>query len=567
MLFLSPARRLFCAAAVALASLAAAAAFAATSLGPDGAELMPTAVVPGRSPLLGPEFMDEANGFRVCTPADVIILERAGIDFMSFVQDAKRWSGAVQAVALQRDLLPDAYLKASRADIEKSLKAVQVLEAKVIKVGSEGEAQQVEGIRMTGGARPRDTRKDASKLVFTYQTEPALPKNAPKNAQPPKPENLLRQDVAVRVGDRQYLLLTMTAPLASKDEAIRTFNAMVETLEVWTADEVMERRLAAVVAGKQWFLNRSPEELAPKLIKQPQYFRIKVEGKDVGYMRFDELEDTYLDYKGIIVQVNSRSFPADGSAILGKNTAFWAYENQPNVNAKIRLSVWSNNVKTVLFPVNGPPQVAWTSETGTVQWEAGQPPLVRDNRGPEVPANGGYVLSVTRSAGKNNVILNEKGQPVPVIGGEAGLTKPARYFIGRGKPDPLPRVLDTLWPRVMDLKEPRRYGFSAFSTTTNGMTLTTLTVHGQEEITIDGRKMKATRVSNELTPGSTTMWVDHTGKILMMATSDKTVLIPTTEEEMIRVWGPKLSKLPAKQGEKDPQMVRSSIAERLFADY
>ena len=49
--------------------------------------------------------------------------------------------------------------------------------------------------------------------------------------------------------------------------------------------------------------------------------------------------------------------------------------------------------------------------------------------------------------------------------------------------------------------------------------------------------MELWKCVDELDPNSTTLWVDDTGRIQCIATSDQSVLLPTTQQEMERQWG------------------------------
>jgi hypothetical protein len=107
-------------------------------------------------------------------------------------------------------------------------------------------------------------------------------------------------------------------------------------------------------------------------------------------------------------------------------------------------------------------------------------------------------------------------------------------------PAVLPKILEYAWPRVVDLSKPTEMSFVVYNSQARKPALRTLSVKGKEKVMINGREVEAIRCTDELDPGSTTLWVDGTGKILTMRTSDQTVLTPTTVEEMQALWKNKM---------------------------
>src|SRR5271168_5390187 len=65
-----------------------------TGFGPDGLSASST---DDAGQYLGSIYQDEIGGFKVAPPLGSRIITRAGIDLVSFVNDAKQWGGSVQA--------------------------------------------------------------------------------------------------------------------------------------------------------------------------------------------------------------------------------------------------------------------------------------------------------------------------------------------------------------------------------------------------------------------------------------------------------------------------------------
>ena len=188
----------------------------------------------------------------------------------------------------------------------------------------------------------------------------------------------------MQVKDHQFMILVLYCPLADRQDATRTFQLMIPELELFTAGN-REHRLAAIAAGKAWMLQQSAEAVRDKLNNQPVFFRVLVGGQDMSYFRFDEmvkepqggsLVDVERDHrKGVIMLVNFRSFPPNGSDVTGQNEAFWAFSKDAKGEDLPDYSSWHNISKAkALVPVapiagrSGQPAVRevvpWLEETG-----------------------------------------------------------------------------------------------------------------------------------------------------------------------------------------------------------
>ena len=523
--------------AVILAGLAGSSAHAIVTLGPDGAEIL-TGSEAQQAKLLAPEFRDERSGFRICPPAGVRIIQRDALELFSFVQDNKQWAGSVQLMTSPKESLPvEEYLKSAVADLATKTAAVQVLESKAITVGPE--------------------KRPAGKLVVSFEAQAVVwngPAKGPANGPVPGGGQqpvvagkaaFLRQDCAVQMFKNQYTVLTMMAPLSAKDEAIATFNAMIDSFEVYDRQQVFEHRLAAIKKGREWLGTIVPEDLTSKLVNKPQVFRIRVDNKDAGYLRFDEMENNYAGFKGISFIASSRTFRDDGSIVMVENLSFWAYSKQPNMSQELRFSRWESAVQNTMF-VGNAMQAAWSTELGILQYEAPR----ADHAHPEQPlAPGYYSLQVTRTSGNSGNVITPDSNPRPQQWQFPPPLDPSNPpKPGTVEPLPLPRILEYVWPRLVDLtKTDTQMAFTAYNSTTAKLGLRTLSVVGTDTVAIDGQSIKATKLINEIDPGYTTIWVDNTGKILAMRSSDNTLLVPTTLAEMQRVWAVRLAKLPAGQ--------------------
>jgi hypothetical protein len=485
-------------------------------LGPDGDEILnPDQATAAK--LLGPEYKDEAHGFRLCPPAGARIVQQSGLDptaeRLSFAVDERQWLGTVQTIVFKpADFSPEQYLKSAAADLGRTFKAVQISESRATTVSEKPAARlsaevQAEGKVLQGGGKNTSEKTIGSVM-------------------------LLKQEAAVQVGTNEYLVLSLYGPSASKNDLTQTFNAMVDSFKVFSRKQVEERRLAVIKAGKEWIVDRTAEELSKKLIDTPQLFRVKVQGKDVGFIRFDEKVDTYLGLKGVMVEVNARMFPQDHVVVMTQSQAFWAFSKQDSKpNQVVQYSMWQNRIKT--STVTGKTATAvWTTENGDLQFDVpSQPKGAPGAPEPEGVRGGRYLLTVNRDASNNIGLLEDNPVRHPL---QWPIT------LDRNVPAPLPKTLEYLWPRVMDLSKPSQSGYVVFNSAQSRLGLRTLSVVGPETVSINGKVTPATRLLDEIDPGSTSLWVDNTGRILMMRTSDNSLLVPTTEAKMNDLWGARI---------------------------
>lgn len=490
-------------------------------VGPEGDEILnPQQVELVKT--LSPEYKDEVHGFRICPPAGARIIQQSGLESnserLNFVVDAKQWLGTVQSVFFKpKTFTPEEYLKSAAKGLNDTYKAVQILESRTTTCNDKAAAQMTASVEVVGKieVKEKGAKKTTEKEVGTA--------------------TLLKQELAVQVATNEYLVLTLYGPLVTKEEMIKTFEAMVGTFVVYDRAQIDKRRLDAIKAGKEWIQDRVAEELTKRLVDGLQVFRIKVEGKDVGYLSFEEKVDTYLGFKGISVYVNSRTFPQDGLVGMSKSQAFWAFARQDSrPNQITQYSMWENSAKNVSLSGNHS-SATWTSESGNLQFEIpavspDQPDGGKDRPNGEI-RGGHFVLTVSREVGNDMGILTDNSR------------KPMVWPISYDKPSPLPKVLEYLWPRVLDLSKPQKCAFAVFNSGQNRMGLRTLSVLGPETIVLDGKPVKTTHLLDEIAPGSTNVWVDSNGRIVMMRTSDSALLVPTTLEKMTHVWNVQIKRM------------------------
>ncbi len=496
----------------------------------DGTAIL-NAVKEDPAQYLGPQYKDENAGFRMCPPAGSRIINRADLDLMSYVNDAKQWGGSLQMVNLPKEYTLEDYLKATANALaqSKAFAAVQVLENRAItfqklragRLATSMEAEVAASVK--GGARDR---------ISMY-----------------------RQQLMIQLTSKQFLVLTFYTPLKDREAATKTFDAMLTQFEILDRSVIAEQRLKSSEVGRVWLEKRSADELKAKLGAMPQIFRIRVGGKDMGYVRFNAGETTRDKLPGLLLTVDSRAFPNDGSIVMGANEAYWAKVREKDPDDRLWFSNYTNSSKTVLFRPNGKKEEFWLMEIGLLQ-------SIKSTRftKEEIETLRAQREEIIKRMMVKSAFNNTDKPPPPITestrilklsvertGDETQQLTAGNRSFAANLPDngtlPLPKILEYTWPRVVELTKPSVMTFLVYNGATGKPQYRTLSVIGPDKINLDGKSVDAIKLSDELDPGTTYIWTDREGKMLMMRTSDQSVLTPTTEEAMRLLWGKQLEKV------------------------
>jgi hypothetical protein len=494
----------------------------AIPVGPDGQGLSGTTPADDAAMLLGPTYKDERAGIRMAPPTGSRMIARAGLELVGYVQDQKQWNGTVERVILKEPNTVQQYLQNVAAEISRNFRAVQILDSRTIKyVG-----------------------KDAGRLAASMEGDASANPNAPAARVP-----FFRQWLLIQTGAQEYVVVTLFTPLRDRAEATRTFDAMVSNFELLDPTAVVANRAKAVAAGKTWLAQRTADELLAKMNNQPQLFRTRIANRDYGYIQFSEYADPPANVNnainglhGFVMVIDSRSFPPEDPKVLsvfGRNIAFWAYSKDRSGVEQPFHSVWDNLTTTNTVNPQNPQQglAFWLREAGILDLVGPQIPAderarLRKERDEAVKRGGKLPPAIIEPQFSINV--SWQGDPTQIFNDDQ--SRGINTTIPNEAPAALPKILEYTWPRLVDLTKPVEMSFVVYNSQARKLALRTLSVKGPERITLNGRQVDAIKCTDELDPGSTTLWVDSHGKILTMRTSDQTVLTPTTVEEMANLW-------------------------------
>ncbi len=220
------------------------------------------------SQYLGPIFKDEVSGLKIATPVGCRIINRAGLDLVSFINDEKQWGGSVQLVGTKQKMTVEGYLSSTAAELGRTFRNVQILDSRELTFQAHSAGRITTSMQAELGAVPGQRNASGGNEVVS----------------------LFRQQMIVQMADTQFMIVTLYAPLKDRDAATATFNAMLGTFELLDRQELLKRRAAAVELGKTWLTHLIADSLKAKLNPTPALFRMKVGGTDIGFLQFSEME-------------------------------------------------------------------------------------------------------------------------------------------------------------------------------------------------------------------------------------------------------------------------------------
>ena len=105
---------------------------------------------------LGTAYKKESEGFKITPPAGSTIIERSGIDLVSFVVEAKSWSGSLQLVKDNAASLDD-FLASHKRDLANNaaFRGFQTLQEKPLKKGDLPAVSVMFSMEVKPAAAPR----------------------------------------------------------------------------------------------------------------------------------------------------------------------------------------------------------------------------------------------------------------------------------------------------------------------------------------------------------------------------------------------------------------------------
>jgi len=268
----------------------------------------------------------------------------------------------------------------------------------------------------------------------------------------------------------RFLIFSITGPETLKDEMNATFDAVMNTLQLNDPAAALEAREKSLARGQDLLAGLNDKKLRAIISAEPQWYLFKLQDRVVGFMKmldsFTEKEKT----QGLwVVQYIMLQMPHDKRRLL-KRQAFSTADRS--------VESWNE-----LSQVGQGPGLQRIQEQGLKQAEL-------------------IVCSITGPRGERTF---KKKVPREIY---------------------LPRALGIVLPRLIDLSQPRAYGFASYTSNVNSFDLRTITVIGPDTILRDGEKIQCVHLTDQSAADAepVDLWVDAKGNLLRMKTSEGLVI-------------------------------------------
>jgi len=300
-------------------------------------------------------------------------------------------------------------------------------------------------------------------------------------------EGMLRG--AVRLWQRQawvlarpkrFMVFTIRGPEADKDKLRKIFDAVAGTIVITDPKAERKVREENLKHGLELLSELDDAKIKAAIHATPQWFLLRLKGKDVGFMKQSE---SAKKHKG-----------SDGWEIVT-----WVMMRLPK--DKLRLQ------KRVLFT---------TTDRSLERWR--EQLQVGEGAGAITLAEDGMKQAdlIVCNVGQNRRI-DTKRQKVP-------------------KQHYLPRVMAILMPRLIGTSKASAYAFATYTTQANAFDMRTFTVVGPETVTLGGRRVKAIKMTDQPAADAeaVTLWVNKKGLLLRMETSEGVAMEQVAEGAILR---------------------------------
>ena len=278
----------------------------------------------------------------------------------------------------------------------------------------------------------------------------------------------------------KFLEVRISGPASARDKLDTIAEAVLKTLKITDPKDAQAQRKAALAGGAELLKALTDKKLTAALDTNDQWFLYRRGEQVIGFM----------------LQKEAASKSAGKSGCRIKS---WIMMKLDGKTLKLRREMFTTADRSA---------ETWL-ETGRVE-----------------------------SAGKN-VIMEEKGTKSDLridcqitVGPRKIKNKPA----SAPKSNYLPRAMAWLLRRMVNLKEPASYAFATYNGRSGSFNLRTFTVVGPDEIEAGGRKVRAIRVTDQLTAETQAadMWVDLDGKLLIMNTADGLMMETASDKAVHR---------------------------------
>jgi len=296
---------------------------------------------------------------------------------------------------------------------------------------------------------------------------------------------LWRRQVWVLARAGEFLVFIITGPVDAARQLGAICDKVLATLELTDPKAGQAQRLKSLENGKRLLAGLTDERMAAAIISQPQWYLLKLKGKDVGFMRTME-------------SIAKR----DG--VMGYEVITWVMFQQPKAQQRFG--------RRVMFT---------TADRQLERWNE----------------------SLQTGKGKTARRLSEEGikQAEMIVcyisrGGAKLQTRKKMLEPDAIRAVYLPRAMGAMLWRLVDLTTPMTYAFATYNSSANSFDMRTFAVLGPERIDLLSRTLEAVRVTDRMAADAptATLWVNGDGVLLRMKTSDGLLMEHSTRAAVLR---------------------------------
>ena len=268
----------------------------------------------------------------------------------------------------------------------------------------------------------------------------------------------------------KFLEVRISGPASARDKLDTIAEAVLKTLKITDPKDAQAQRKAALAGGAELLKALTDKKLTAALDTNDQWFLYRRGEQVIGFMLQKEAA--------------AKSARKSGCRIKS-----WIMMKLDGKILKLRREMFTTTDRSA---------ETWL-ETGRV--ESTGKNVIMEEKGTKSDSRIDCQITVDRKTVKN---------------------KPA----SAPKDNYLPRAMAWLLRRMVNLKEPAPYAFATYNGRSGRFNLRTFTVVGPDEIETGGRKVRAIRVTDQLTSETQAadMWVDMDGKLLIMNTADGLIM-------------------------------------------
>ncbi len=295
----------------------------------------------------------------------------------------------------------------------------------------------------------------------------------------------LRQEAVVFRTPDELFLITFDTPEADRDVAEGLFDEMVRSFEILRSELVQQQLDRAMLRGEDFLRSLARSGRLGRDLIQEHYLRLRIEGKDKGYLWIREFRTTVDRREGV-----------------GLRQETWVFEDDTRVRRQL----------TEVFLAGDMTFERWNTMTDVVISTAG-------GLGAERLATFEQGM---RQDDKLLVAFSETANAKELK--DKAIQTPEAYA---------PMAVLTFFPRLVDLSKPDAYAFVCYDSERRGLILRAMRVLGPQEVTVEGRVVRAIRIedSEGLVPPASELHVDEKGR-LVKVTAGNLEMIPATPEQI-----------------------------------